>query len=423
MPVSRYTLPAPLRHIILASAALALTLACGYVITWAFAHTLARNSDAVQASEFAASLSPGDPLARFRYASDLERTFDPAAITHALREYEAAVAASPHNFSYWLGLGQARERDGDRPAAESAYRQALGLAPHYARTKWALGNNLVRQGRIDEGVDLIRRAVDQDPAFAAPAVIAAMLAFDGNVQRVAEMLGPTPIVQAELSKYLITEGRFDEGIAVWSAAKLDASVSRIGDVGNAILTKLLDAKRFRDASIVSGALQRNDATGPAIGSITNGGFEMGVDTRNADPFDWQIGQPYPIYGLSESQPKEGRYSLLVRFTTPSKLDMATVSRTVAVEPGRAYELSIAYRSEVTSRAEFRWEVVSPADATRIAISDPLVNKSDWADARIQFTVPTNSDGITVRLVREKCDSAACTLSGSLWFDDFRLARS
>ncbi len=423
MPTSRFQLTAPLRHLVFGVAAAALAIGCAFVVFWAFAHTLARNSDAIQASEFAASLSPSDPLARFRYAFDLEKTFDPAAISRSLKEYENAVAASPHNFSYWLGLGQARERDGDRLAAESAYRRALELAPNYARTKWALGNNLVRQGRTEEGVELIRGAVEQDPAFAAPAVIAAMQAFDGDVQRAIGVLGPSPIARAELANYLVSGGRFDEGVSVWSAAKFDPSVAKIGGVGLAIRTKLIESKRYRDAAIIAASVQADDAKRPAMGSITNGGFESGVAAQNADFFDWQIGQPYPIYGLSETQPKEGRYSLLVRFASPSKLEMATISRTVAVEPGRAYELSIAYRSDLTSRAEFRWEVLSAADSARIAIGDPLANKSDWSEARISFTVPANSDGITIRLVREKCDSAACTVSGNLWFDDFRLNRS
>ena len=423
MAISRFQLTTPMRHIVFAVAACALAVGCGTVISWAFANTLAKNSDAIQASEFAAGLSPGDPMARFRYAYDLEKTFDPRAISRSLKEYENAVAGSPHNYSYWLGLGQARERDGDRPAAESAYRRALELAPNYARTKWALGNNLVRQGRTEEGVELIRGAVDQDPAFAAPAVIAAMQAFDGDVQRAIGILGPSPVARAELARYLVSGGRFDEGVSLWSSAKFDPSVAKISEVGLAIRAKLTESKLYRDAAQIAASLQSDDAKRPAIGSLTNGGFESGVATQNADFFDWQIGQPYPIYGLSETQPKEGRYSLLVRFTTPTKLEMATISRTVAVEPGSAYELSIAYRSDLTSRAEFRWEVLSSADAARIAIGDPIANKSDWADTRVRFTVPANSDGITIRLVREKCDSAVCTISGNLWFDDFRLNRS
>ena len=79
--------------------ATALAISCAFVICWAFAHTLARNSDvgnsdAIKASGTAVSLSPSDPLVRFRYASDLEKTFDLSAISQSLKEYEAAVAAS-----------------------------------------------------------------------------------------------------------------------------------------------------------------------------------------------------------------------------------------------------------------------------------------------------------------------------------------
>ncbi|MDI1242942.1 MAG: tetratricopeptide repeat protein [bacterium] len=423
MRTSRFTVAAPLRHVVFGATAVTFAVGCFFAVSWAFAHTLASNSDAIQASEFAATLSPGDPRARFRYAFDLEKTFDPEAITRSLKEYETAVAASPHNFSYWLGLGQARERAGDRPAAEAAYRRALELAPNYARTKWALGNNLVRQGRTDEGVQLIRGAVDQDPAFAAPAVVAAMQAFDGDVLRATEILGPSPIARAELAKYLVNAGRFDEGVAVWTSAQFDMSIAKIQETGIAIRGKLVEAKRFHDAAQITGSIQPDESKRPAVGAMTNGGFETWVASQNADFFDWQIGQPYPIYGLSESQPKEGRYSLLVRFTSASKLEMATISRTVALEPDTSYQLSFAYRSDLTSRAEFRWEVLSAADSTRIAIGEPLANKSDWAEVGIRFSVPANCDGITIRLVREKCDSAACTVSGNLWFDDFRLNRS
>ncbi len=426
MPTSRFTLTGPIRHIVGASAAAALAIGCVLVVCWAFAHTLAKNSDvgnsdAIKASGTAVGLSPGDPLVRFRYASDLEKTFDLSAISLSLKEYEAAVAASPHSFTLWLALGQARERDGDRPAAEAAYRRALELAPNYARTKWALGNNLVRQGRTDEGVDLIRGAVDQDPTFAAPAVIAAMQAFDGDVRRATEILGPSQIARAELAKYLVNAGRFDEGLSVWTSAKFGAD-AKINEIGLAIRGKLVEAKRFRDAARVTSSLEVDESKRPAIGSITNGGFETGVATQNADLFDWQIGQPYPVYGLSESQPKEGRYSLLVRFTSASKLEMSTVSRNVAVEPGTQYDLSLAYRSDLNTHAEFRWEVISTADKTRIAIGDPIANKAEWTSMQMKFTVPSNTDGITIRLVREKCDTAACTVSGNLWFDDFKLSK-
>lgn len=423
MEVSRFKLDSPALHVVCAAALIVLIASVTLVFLRTFAHTLARNSDTLQAAEFAADAAPTDPLTRYRYASFLERSFDLSAIPRSLEEYEMAVALSPHNYILWLALGQARERDGDRPAAEIAYRRAQELAPNYARTKWALGNNLVRQGRADEGIGLIRGAVEQDQTFAAPAVVAAMQIFDGDVDRVVSALGSSSAASAELARYVANGGRFDEAVLVWETVPSEAKLTTLREAGISIRSKLLEAKEFRAAVSIAASIEPDEGKRPTIGAIVNGGFETGVEATNADPFAWQIGNPYPLLGLSESQPKEGRYSLLMRFATPTRLDLATVSRTVAVEPQGSYELALSYRSDLNTRAEFRWEVVSADDGKQIAASEPLAHSSGWTDVTLRFTVPEDRDGITFRLIRENCSSAACTVSGNLWFDDFRLKRN
>ena len=423
MGVSRFSLSQPLSHIVCAATLLVLIISLAILVIQVFAHTLARNADTIQAAEFAASASSGDPLTRYRYANFLERSFDLSAIPRSLAEYETSVALSPHNFIYWLALGQARERDGDRSVAETAYRRALELAPNYARTKWALGNNLVRQGKIDDGFAMIRGAVEQDATFASPAVVAAMQVFDGDVQLVASVLGPSPAAAAELAKYLANEGRYDEALVAWDRVASDAKLTTLRETGIAIRSKLLEAKKYRGAAAVTASIEPNEAKRPINEAVANGGFETGVETQNADVFEWQIGYPYPLIGLSENQPKEGRYSLLMRFPTAARLDLATVSRTVVVEPGAKYDLSLSYRADLNTRAEFRWEVVSAADGKQLAVSEPLAHSAGWTDVTLQLTVPGDRDGITFRLIRENCSSAACTVSGNVWFDDFELKRN
>jgi tetratricopeptide (TPR) repeat protein len=423
MKISRSALKPPALHIVCGAALVVLIAGVSVLIIRTFAHTLARNADTLEATEFAAGAAPNDPLTRYRYASYLERSFDLTAIPRSLAEYETAASLSPHNFVYWLALGQARERDGDRPAAETAYRRALELAPNYARTKWALGNNLVRQGKIDDGMELIRGAVEQDATFAPPAIVAAMLAFEGDSTRVSTIFGQSPVAAAELSKYLANEGRYDTALAAWSKVPGEIKTGAMREVGLAIRAKLWEAKRYRDAATVTASVESEESKRPKIGEISNGGFEGTITVQNADVFDWKLGETYPLFGLSDNQPKEGRYSLLMRFTTPSRLDLATVSRTVAVEPGATYELSLAYRAEVQTRAEFRWEVTTVDGTKRLVVSDPLANSTVWSDLALRFTVPSESDGVTLRLIRENCNSAVCTVSGNLWFDDLRLKRS
>jgi tetratricopeptide (TPR) repeat protein len=422
MTVSQIKLPTAFRHPISIAALALYIVGCLIVAVWGFANTIARNSDGKDTSEIAATLAPNDPEARYRYAIALEKTFEMTDIARSLHEYEEAVALAPHNFVYWLALGRARERDGDRPGAETAYRQALSLAPNYARAKWALGNNLLRQGKTDEGIELIRGAVDQESTFAAPAVTAAMQVFDGDIARVLDALGSSSASTSELAKWLATEGRFDEALAAW--LRIDANTRRnsLRNAGLALHGKFVEAKRFRDAAKVASSITENDPAAAQTGVIYNGGFESGVSLQNKDIFDWQIGKSYPLFGLSDSHPKEGKYSLLVRFNTPAKLDFEGVSRTVAVEPGMNYTLSVSYKSEVDTRAQFAWEVVSGTDQKRLGLSAPLSNSTGWTELSIPFSVPADADGITFRLIRDNCNSAACTVSGNLWFDDFRMSK-
>lgn len=425
MPVSQFNLGSPRRHVIAAVAMILLVGGVGKVVLWAFANTLAINSDALQsdslqATQFAAAISPSDPLARSRYARELEKTFDLTSIDRSLGEYEAAIAAAPYSFGYWLALGQARERDGNRAGAEIAYRRAIELAPNYARTRWALGNNLVRQGKVDEGIDLIRQAVDQDADFAAPAITAALLAFDGDIARVGAAIGSSPTATVELAKYLANAGRFDEAMSVWSSLKPE-NFSLLRDAATSLRQKFVDAKRFRNAVQITSALEANADRRSTVGAISNGSFEAGVATQNVDLLDWKIGLTYPIFGLSD-QAKDGKYSLLIRFTTPARSEFDPVSRLVAVEPDATYDLSFWYRNELSTRAEFRWEAIAP-DGKRIAVTDPLAPQSNWTEARSRVTVPLDIDGITLRLIREKCDSVACTVAGNLWFDDFKMTKA
>jgi tetratricopeptide (TPR) repeat protein len=423
MGISRTTLAPPLLHIVCGVGLAVLIAGAAIVIFRTFAHTLARNADTIEATEFAAGAAPNDPLTRYRHAAYLERSFDLTAIPRSLAEYEAAAALSPHNFIYWLALGQARERDGDRIGAETAYRRALVLAPNYARPKWALGNNLVRQGKTDEGIELIRSSVEQDGTFAAPAIIAAMMAFEGDVTRVSSAFGESPAASAELSRYLMNEGRYHEALKAWEKVPAEIKPRAMKEIGVGIRSKLLESKRYRDAAIITASMELEESKRPKIGEMTNGGFEEPVAAQNADVFEWRLGEPYPLFGLSDKEPKAGRYSLMMRFTTPAKLDFSTVSRTVAVEPGASYEVSLAYRAEVQTRAEFRWEVTTADGTKRLSISDPLANSTGWVDVVLQFTVPLDIDGVTLRLVRENCTSAVCTVTGNLWFDDFKLRRS
>jgi hypothetical protein len=357
-------------------------------------------------------LAPDDPQTHHAAAVQLEKSFDPGDIEKALRQYEITAALAPENYQFWLDLGRARDRSGDAEGAERALRRALDLAPHYSRVQWALGNNLLRQGRIEEAFAEIRKAVAGDPAFAGPAAAAAWQFFDGDLARIRNAMGASSQFDAALVALLTRENRFDQAMELWRSIGPDDKKTSLKETGQAILAKLIEGKRFRDAAIVSAEI--NEAR--AIGQVTNGGFESAVKPDGAEIFEWQIGaglQPQIV--LNNSQKHGGSNSLLLIFNANDAKEFRSVSQTVAVEPSRSYELEVFYRSDLKTSAVFKWQVVD-AGGTQIAMTEPVALKADWTRLSTRFTVPANSDGVVIRLMREGCGQV-CAISGSLWFDD------
>jgi tetratricopeptide (TPR) repeat protein len=386
---------------------------------WAIGSTLAAGSREREITEVGVALAPGDALARNAHAAVLEKTFDMEAFARSLGEHEAAVAISPHDYRLWLGLGRSRERNGDRVGAEAAYRRAQELAPNYSRIHWALGNLLVRDGRFDEGFAHIRRAAATDSTFAAPAVAAAWLAFGGDVPSVTAALGDGDNTRVELARSLAALKRFDEAFAVWISIPAERRAN-FADQGKAIAEKAFAEGRFRISMNVSNEFAETPSQPE---TVTNGGFESPIKPKSAGPFDWKnIEGVYPQIGPTAGQKKAGEASLLIRFGDPTNLEFRPLSQTIAVEPGGRYSLSLSHRSELKTQAVFRWEVIARTSGARLAATEPLAAGNGWIDSSIDFAVPADVDGITVRLVRENCAAPICTVAGTIWFDEFQMRR-
>jgi O-antigen ligase/cytochrome c-type biogenesis protein CcmH/NrfG len=85
----------------------------------------------------------------------------------AVEQLEAAVALSPRDPRIWAERGEIHALwgevvPGEFGQAETAYRQAIALAPNVATYHVALGLVLARQGWLAEGVAELERAVDLD---------------------------------------------------------------------------------------------------------------------------------------------------------------------------------------------------------------------------------------------------------------------
>ncbi len=401
------------RGVALAAALVAVVFAFS-AARWLFANTIATRSQYKEIAEFAAALGPSDPQTHLTFAVLLEKTFFPEDLPQSLTEFETAVALSPFDFNLWLELGRARDRAGDAAGAEKALRRALQLAPNYARVAWTLGNFLLRQERTDEAFELIRRACDSDAQYANPAVASAWQVFGGDIGKLRELAGGSRNLRASLASYLAREKRFDESVEIWRTLSEEDRNVDLKANGDEIRREMLAANRYRDAAGMSAGQFRS-------GVLHNGDFEGPFTLQSPSIFEWRIGDgSEPQVAVDPAQKHDGNLSLVLVFNSSDGASFRGLSQTVALEPGRAYQLKGYYRSDLKASATVKWSISTAADGKVVGESSAIDPKADWTEFSVLFTVPTATDGVIIGLQRSTCTSPICPITGKVWFDSMKI---
>jgi len=371
------------------------------------------------ASEFAASLAPGEPFAYYGTAVMLEGSMRSGDLPRSLEMYEQAAALEPHDYLFWLELAKAKERNGDAESAEKALRYAETLAPYYPTVQWSLGNVLIRRGKDSEGFVHLRKAVEGDGRFAGPSASMAWALFEGDMNRVTEVIGNSGPVKAALANLLAGQKKFDEAIRIWNTLPVGEKKERYADSGSRLIKELLAAKKFAAAATIQNQIAEG---GPRVGVISNGGFEEDVTLDRPSAFEWNIGKgSNPKIGLSVERKHSGGRSLAMIFGEGGKKGFRTVTQAVPVESGQRYRFRAFYKARLETERTVIWEILDATSGDVLASGEPLPAESDWQETTIDFAVPEGSEGIVIRFVREKCQGGECSISGDIWLDDVSLS--
>jgi tetratricopeptide (TPR) repeat protein len=391
-------------------------------IRWGFGHTIAENTTSKEVAEFATNLSPYDSTTYYRLASIEEKSFFTDDLLKSLSDYEKALSVSPNDYRLWLALGKARERSGDDTGAEKALRKALELAPNYSEVHWTLGNTLLRRGNIDESFVQIRQAVENDPVYIQPAVVAAWQTFDGDVGQISQKIGDSTQIKAGLATFLAKQKMFDEAIIFWNSLPDQEKLTTYKTSGEEFLAKLIEAKKYREALNVQTQISSGDDEKHPVGNIFNGDFERDVKSANASIFDWQIstGQQ-PQIGMDDLQKHSGNRSLVLFFNSPTAQEFRQIQQTIVVEPGKTYKFDSFYQADLKALSTFKWEIIDANDGKVLgATGEAKTSSPNWAALTAGFTTSPSTQAIIVRLAQIPCKSGICPISGKIWFDDLSL---
>ncbi|MCO6511479.1 MAG: tetratricopeptide repeat protein [Aridibacter famidurans] len=379
-----------------------------------FGNAVARGAGEPAAAEFAASIAPGEPFAYYAAGWYLERSMRPEDLPRSLEMYERAAALEPNDYLLWLEFGKALERNGKPDEAEKALRHAAEVAPNYSEVLWTFGNVLIRNGRNDEGFAMIRKAVDGNAKFGQPAASLAWDLFEGDIARVIATVGDSSAVKAAMAGFLARQEKYGEALKMWNSLPKQEIRSEHTEAGKQLVETLLGAKRY--AAAVEVQAQLSDG-GPRVAEVTNGGFEEDVSIDEPGNFEWNIQTgKNPAVGISVEQKHEGGKSLALIFEGRSTGSFRNISQAVAVLPGVEYRFEAYVKTEIEADKTMFWEIADAVSGEILASTPAVPAASGWTPVSAVFSTKDGSEGVIIRLVREKCVGSECRIAGKAWID-------
>ena len=414
------------RAILLGVAAVVLLFAW-FSVRWQLGNMLgnltpANQQDAREIADTAVGFAPYDPLANWLEANTRQDYYSPEGVERTVRLFEEVVRLSPYDFRWWIELGRAYEQAERPDRAEAAFRRSVDLAPEYTFPRWQFGNFLLRQNRADEAFAELRKTTERSIAYREQVFSLAWDYFDKDPKKVEELAADQPDVRATLALFFAQRGQAEDSLRVWNRLT-DEEKAPHGEIARIIAQRLHDLRFYRSA--LDFARQTGIDPDATFEAVTNGGFESFVGQSEDTLFGWRINRSdgKADFSLDSSVKTEGSRSVKVNFKGYVKPDLYNVVQIVAVQPGQRYRLTYKMRTEnLKSAGAPRLNITAGPENTIIAATAPYATgTADWKEVALEFVVPENADGVAIWTGRASCFEE-CPITGTLWYDDFKLSK-
>ncbi len=370
--------------------------------------------NAKSVSEIAFGMSPRDPMTNWLAAvlRQDENAQDVAG-------FEKVVLLSPYDYRWWGQLGRAYEQADKAKEAEAAFKRSAELAPNYVFPQWQLGNFYLRAGNEAEAIMALQKAAEIDPSYREQVFSIVWDFYEQDSAKLEALAGNNADVNAGLAKFYAAKGLPEKSLEMWKRLS-NSEQQKNSEIARLVAQALYD-KGFLKTS-VQFINQLGIEKGARIGAVHNPGFETGFSQPEDALFSWNVPAIKDVrVQLNGFRKHGGKRSLEVSFNSYENSQLAAVYQTIAVSPGTKYRLSFWVKTQnLVSRGMPVLEVINFSDKEVLASSKAFqAGTNEWQNMSVEFTVPADSEGVSIRTAREYCGEK-CLLTGTFWYDDFQM---
>ena len=342
-----------------------------------------------------------------------------SAFTEASSEFDRAISLRPADYQLRVYRGRTRNALGDFHGAETDYRTATLLAPHYAEPQIELGRFLLRANRVTEAFPYLGRAATIDESLLPDVLDLARNTYPADAVAIFRAVNPqNESARTRTVLYLIKNNMASEALASFVAQSLDEE----GALEAA--RELIKLKKFRIAyEIWKPKHQPEKLSGDASNLVIDGDFESFCCERTGG-FGWQVEHDESKTEIAVSH--TGGFSdsrgLEINFNGDPNPGRLLIGQLIPVNPKSSYRLTFLSNSERLVSGGLPTVCVLDGTSTRVvAESSPLGSpEREWRRTVMDFNIPENTDGIIIGLRRSGCPSSPCPIFGQIRLDDFVL---
>jgi hypothetical protein len=160
----------------------------------------------------------------------------------------------------------------------------------------------------------------------------------------------------------------------------------------------------------------------STGLLFNGSFEV---APSGAPFNWVINESSgATIEIAERPERDGKRALAIEFGH-GRVEFRGIQQVTMLPPGN-YEFAAKYRGELLGKRGLVWRIAcAEAPGTPIGESAMAIGAwSKWRDLEFAFSVPeTSCRAQVVRLELDARMPSEQMVSGTIWYDELRIART